>query len=173
MKTAFLVGGGDFFAAGFKPQKDDIIIAVDSGYSYLCDIGIKPHYIIGDFDSLDFVPNGANVEIHPPEKDDTDTMLAVRKAIELGVKRLMLFGCTGGRIAHTLGALQTLCYICEQGCECFIIDEKYVFTALANGSLTFLPQNSGYISLLPWGSKKAEISIRGLKYELDLSLIHI
>ncbi len=167
MKTAWLAGGGDFFAAGFKPQQNDIVIAVDAGYSYLEDMGIVPDTVVGDFDSLEFIPDHPEVETHPAIKDDTDMMLAVKKGIEKGCTRFMIFGGTGGRIAHTLGNLQTLCGIAESGFEGYMIDKDYIFTAISNSKLAFSSQHSGYISLLPWGTLKANITIKGLKYEID------
>lgn len=167
MKTAWLAGGGDFFAAGFRPQQNDIIIAVDAGYSCLNAIGIVPDTVVGDFDSLQFVPDHPDVETHPAIKDDTDMMLAVKKGIEKGCTRFMIFGGTGGRIAHTLGNLQTLCYIAESGFEGYIVDKDYIFTAVSNGRLVFSGEHSGYISLLPWGTKNAQVTLKGLKYELD------
>lgn len=169
MKTAWLAGGGDFYAAGFKPDKNDIIIAVDAGYAYLERMGIRPHLVVGDFDSLEYVPDHPDVEIHPAVKDDTDTMLAVKKGIDSGCTRFMIFGGTGGRIAHTLGNLQTLSFIAESGLEGYLIDEKYIFTSINNSSLIFSDKHSRYISLLPWGAKNADVSITGLKYEVEHS----
>lgn len=169
MKTAWLAGGGDFYADGFTPEKNDIIIAVDAGYAYLESIGIIPHLVVGDFDSLEYIPNHPNVETHPAVKDDTDTMLAIKEGIAMGCTRFMIFGGTGGRIAHTLGNLQALSFIAESGFEGYMIDEKYIFTAINNSTLVFSNQHRGYISALPWGAKQAEISIKGLKYELECS----
>lgn len=167
MKTAWLAGGGDFYAEGFTPDKDDTVIAVDAGYAQLKAMGIEPDLVVGDFDSLKFVPDHPNIEQHPPVKDDTDTMLAVKKGIELGCERFMIFGGTGGRIAHTLGNIQTLCFIAEQGLAGYMVDRNYIFTAINNSTLRFSSRHSGYISLLPWGAKEAEASIKGLKYELE------
>ncbi len=167
MKTAWLAGGGDFYAEGFKPDENDIIIAVDAGYTRLKEIGVEPDLVVGDFDSLEYVPNHPNVERHPSIKDDTDTMLAVKKGIDQGCTRFMIFGGTGGRIAHTLGNIQVISFLAEQGFEGYITDKDCVITAINNCALAFSAQHSGYISLLPWGVKQAEISIKGLKYELE------
>ena len=70
-----------FCAAGFDAlaqpiHEDDFILAADGGLRHLNKLNITPTGILGDFDSLGFVPEGA--QVFPCEKDDTDAMLAVR-----------------------------------------------------------------------------------------------
>ena len=74
----YIVGGGDFNIDRFYPQKDDCIIAADSGLVYIEEAGYHPHLIVGDFDSLGYRPKGENVVCHPVEKDDTDVVLQPR-----------------------------------------------------------------------------------------------
>ncbi len=166
---AWLAGGGDFYADGFKPNKNDIVIAVDAGFAQLEEIGITPNLVVGDFDSLKFVPNHPNIEQHPCIKDDTDTMLAAKKGIELGCDEFYIFGGTGGRIDHTLGNIQVLAYLAENGKIGYITDKNYIITAIQNSSIVFSSKHSGYISLLPLGAKEAKVTLTGLKYELDRS----
>ena len=69
-----------FCAAGFDTpveplQKDDLIIAADGGLAHMETAGLTPNGILGDFDSLGYVPDAA--QVFPVEKDDTDAMLAV------------------------------------------------------------------------------------------------
>ncbi len=164
---AWLAGGGDFYAEGFKPNENDLIIAVDAGFAQLKAIGIEPSMVVGDFDSLEFVPDHPNIEQHPAIKDDTDTMLAVKKGIELGCDEFLIFGGTGGRIAHTLGNIQVLSYLAESGKIGYIIDQNYIITAIQNSTLLFNAKHSGYISLVPWGANEAKVTLKGLAYELD------
>ncbi len=167
MKRCYIVGGGNFFADAFCPDKDSIIIAADAGYKALTQIGIAPHMVVGDFDSLGYTPDHPKTEVHSPIKDDTDTMLAVEKGIELGCDEFYIFGATGGRLAHTLGNLQVLCYLAEKGFSGYIFDRDTVITAAQNRTLVFDESASGYISLLPFGCSKANITLKGLEYELD------
>lgn len=166
---AWLAGGGDFYSEGFKPDKKDIIIAVDAGFARLKALGINPNMVVGDFDSLEYVPIHPNIEKHPCIKDDTDTMLAVKKGIELGCDEFFIFGGTGGRIAHTLGNIQVLANLAESGKIGYLIDKDYIVTAIRKCSLVFGGGHTGYISLLPWGAREAEVTIKGLAYELNRS----
>ena len=74
---------------------DATFIGADHGAIYLLDKGIKPAMAVGDFDSLTdeewqrVVRNVAMIERHAPEKDETDTELAIIRA--LTKKRAVLF----------------------------------------------------------------------------------
>lgn len=68
-----------------------------------------------------------------PEKDDTDTMLAVKYAFELGIKNILLLNATGGRLDHTFAVIQCASWIAENGGICAIIGndiEIYTVTSL-------------------------------------------
>ena len=100
-----IISGGEY-----SPMDDikaaEYIIACDRGYSYAKRSGIVPDLLLGDFDSYTGkLPEGAAVERLPREKDDTDTMHAVRRALELGFTRISLYCALGGRLDHTLANL--------------------------------------------------------------------
>ena len=67
----------DGLAAPIGPQ--DFILAADGGLRHTQQLNIRPHGILGDFDSLGYTPEGA--QVFPVEKDDTDAMLAARKGL--------------------------------------------------------------------------------------------
>ncbi len=167
MKRCYIVGGGNFYADAFRPDEKDFIIAADAGYEALTQIGTVPHLVVGDFDSLGYTPDHPQTEVHSPVKDDTDTMLAVIKGIELGFDEFYIFGATGGRLSHTLGNLQVLSFLAEKGLDGYIFDKDTVITAIKNCTVEFEENASGYISLLPFGCEKANITLKNLKYELD------
>ena len=93
---------------------EDHVIAADGGLLHVQGLGIVPDEIIGDFDSLGYVPEGARV--HPVEKDDTDSMLAVRRGLALGFRRFLLYGgMDGTRLDHTVANFQTLGFLARAG----------------------------------------------------------
>ena len=98
----------------FSP--DDYIIAADAGIRNAAALGVKPHLVMGDMDSLEKseVPEGA--VLFPVRKDDTDLMLAVKKGIELGYQTFLIYGALGGRLDHTFASIQTLSYLLDHGC---------------------------------------------------------
>lgn len=173
MRTCWLAGGGDFAAKGFSPAPDDIVIAVDAGYEKIKELGFEPDIIIGDFDSLGYVPQGETGEIrkHPCQKDDTDMMLAVKEGLSAGCDNFFIFGGMGGRISHTLGNFQVLDFLVQNGSKATLCDGDTTVTTLSEGEITFDGTLQGYISLVPWGCEKAVVSIEGLKYELEKSAL--
>lgn len=95
----------------------DLVIAADGGLALLKQSGICPDIVLGDFDSLGYIPGKeefpqpVEILLHPVEKDDTDTGLAIKTAIERGYRHIELFGCLGGeRFDHSIAALQSLTY---------------------------------------------------------------
>ncbi len=167
MKKCYIVGGGDFFADTFRPDENALIIAADAGYKALRDIGITPHIVVGDFDSLGYTPDHPETEVHSPIKDDTDMMLAVERGIENGCDEFYIFGATGGRIAHTLGNLQVLAFLAEKGFSGYVFDRDTVITAVCESALAFDKDACGYISLMPFGCDKANVTLDGFKYEVE------
>ena len=65
---------------------EDHVIAADGGLEHTQRLGIHAHEILGDFDSLGYIPEDSRV--FPVEKDDTDAMLAVRRGLQLGFREL-------------------------------------------------------------------------------------
>ena len=115
MKYCVILAGGD--AGNIKTlavenfRKNGIIIAADRGYKLAEELGIIPDVFVGDFDSFDGdIPESVEIHRSIPEKDDTDTMLAVKLAIEKGCTNILLLGGMGGRFDHTFANIQTLVY---------------------------------------------------------------
>ncbi len=90
-RACWICGAGDFTPRLLAPAAGDVVVAADGGLAYLDGAGIVPNQILGDFDSLGRQPKGANVTAYPPEKDDTDMLLAVKYGLACGCRR---FICT-------------------------------------------------------------------------------
>lgn len=162
----YVVGAGDFYGFDMALKPEDYVIAADAGLQYLENEKISANLVIGDFDTLGEVPNHQNVITLSCEKDDTDTLSAVKEGIKLGYDLFLLYGCTGGRIEHTLANIQTLKYLSTQGKRGFLFDEDCIMTAVTNGKIDFLAHDDGYISVFSLTDKSDGVSLKGLKYEL-------
>ena len=137
MKRCFIFSAGTLYALYEKPKKGDLVIAADAGYLALRQLKITPDLIVGDFDSAPMPPISVPCEKSPVEKDDTDTMLAVKKGLSLGCEEFFLYGATGGkRLDHTLANMQTLAYLKTHGARGFLYDDGFVYTAICNETLT-------------------------------------
>lgn len=166
--TAYIVGAGDFTARGLVPGPRDLLIAADGGYDSLRRLGIRPHLLLGDMDSITGPAKGVARLRFPPEKDLTDMALAIRLARARGYRRFKLFGATGGRMDHSLANLQSLAGLAKEGLRGSIIAPEHSFYALANGVLRFPPVRAGtVVSVFCLGPRAEGVSIQGLKYPLD------
>ncbi|MBO5571760.1 MAG: thiamine diphosphokinase [Ruminococcus sp.] len=149
----------------------ECVICADSGYKHAKRLGIVPDVIVGDFDSYDGeLPEGAEVIRTIPEKDDTDTLMAIKKAISLGYKELFLFGALGGkRFEHTVANIQAMMYAREHGCKLGIYGESTLLLQGAeDGEQNYLREDEGtYLSVFAM-TESADIEyMRGVKYPLE------
>ena len=159
-----------FCAAGFDGlvspiEPGDTVIAADGGLRHTQNLGITPDVILGDFDSLGFVPEGANV--FPVEKDDTDAMLAVRRGLAMGCREFYLYGSLDGkRLDHTVANFQTLLFLADHGAVGYLIGADHMVTVLKNGTLSFPESAEGILSVFCMGADAAGVTIDGLQYIL-------
>ena len=165
MKTCII-----FCAAGFDgllaPIPDDaLVIAADGGLRHTEGLGLRPDVILGDFDSLGYVP--ADSRVYPVEKDDTDAMLAARVGLERGCDFFLFYGAMDGpRLDHTVANFQTLAFLATHGARGVLIGRDYIAAVLREESIGFSEEATGIFSLFCLGAS-AEVSIEGLKYGLD------
>lgn len=115
MKPCIFVAAGDISEEYFKALTGTgprpFIFGIDGGYRFLKEKGVKPDIVIGDFDSLGFVPDDPDTEVFPVRKDKPDTMLAIDRAKELMFDTAFVLGAFGGkRLDHTISNLQQLFY---------------------------------------------------------------
>ena len=167
----YVVGAGEDCGIDFQPTKDDFVIAADAGLRYLEQAGICADLVIGDFDTLNTVPQHPNVILLNTEKDDTDMLAAIREGVNAGYSDFHLYCGTGGRIDHTIANLQVLAYLCEINKHGLLIDKSNIITAITNQKVTFGRIASGYVSVFSYSSKSSGVCLQGLKYELDNAVL--
>ena len=143
----YIVGACPPGALCLAPGRPSLVIAADQGLRHLEAAGIAPDLIVGDFDSLGTVPQGANVIRHPVEKDDTDMMLAVKTGLERGCRTFVLYGGLGGRLDHTYANFQTLTYLARRGAVGYLVGEDAVAAAVTAGALDFPERMEGWIGV--------------------------
>lgn len=146
----------------------DYIICADTAYIKCKKENITPNLIIGDFDhgiidcDLGLYNNVIKV---PSEKNDTDTMLCVKKMIELNIKNITIIGGIGGRCDHTYANIQTIAYCLKNGFKCTIKDDKNEMFMLGCGN-HLIETDKKYISFFSY-SESSVISIRNAKYSVE------
>lgn len=162
--------GGDFQKlneSDLNRLKNAYIICADNGYKYALKYGFKPDCVLGDFDSLGYKPNLEGVLVYPIEKDDTDLMIAVKAALEMGYEKISIYGALGGRLDHMLGNIQALCYVLEHGGQAEIVSEKELVTMVCAGKYEIDYRKDFSLSLISYSEKVGGLSIRGVKYPLE------
>ncbi len=159
--------------AASMPEKDLYIpsgsyrIAADKGVLQMRAHGVEPDLVVGDFDSLGYVPQARELVRHPVEKDDTDMMLAVREGLRRGFREFILYGGMGGRLDHTLANVQTLGFLSEHGARGLLFGEGTAVTLLENGSVRFPAPAQGTVSVFCFGDSAAGVTETGLYYPLE------
>ena len=163
MNTCYIVGAAPS-CARFAPDESDFVIAADGGHQTLSRMGIRPNLVVGDFDSSE-VPSGVDILRFPKEKDDSDTVLAVKEGIARGFEYFLLYGCTGGRADHYFATVQTLYHIAREGFHGYLVGDAMVSTVIVNRSLHFSP--NGIVSVFSLTDESQGVDIEGLKYPLS------
>ncbi len=166
MKKALIITGGyiNINKINALPEYYDLIIAADSGYISAQKLQISPHTIVGDFDSASIPDTDAEIITFPSEKDDTDTMLACKLAIERGANKIDIIGGTGGRADHFLSNVYSIEIFKDIGVNVTLSDGENKITVLKNESLK-IKNNSGYFSIFALGD--CNVTANGCKYPLD------
>lgn len=168
MKTAYI------FCKSFDLNADKIkiesgfYIAADSGLETAEKLGIKPDIIIGDFDSVEpeLLAEYQNIIKYPAQKDDTDSMLCVKYALEHGFTDIIIIGGTGGRLDHTLANLALLRYIKNRGGTGCITDGFNRVSYIANGGARIY-KNYKYVSIIPVSPELRGVTLTGFLYNLE------
>ncbi|MCA1951037.1 MAG: thiamine diphosphokinase [Treponema sp.] len=146
----------------------DMVIAADSGLIRAEAFGYKPDWIVGDMDSLKDVSRLSaypqdRIIRYPPDKDFTDTELALSLAWDKGYITTTLIGGSGGRTDHLLAILAL--FEREKTPSRWFTDSELVFPLEHSLELN-LPLDT-LISLFPVGPGPWEAESEGLKWPLN------
>lgn len=157
-----------------KQQKFDYYIASDSGMHFFREAGRIPNEILGDFDSADPAVlqqfrQHPQIMFHQyqPEKDATDTELALQLAIERGSSEIHILGGTGTRLDHVLGTVHLLGIAMEQNIPCYLVDANNRVRLIAGRTeLEKAGQYGRFVSLIPLTTEVSGVTLTGFKYPL-------
>lgn len=166
MARCIIFGAAEFDSLLLPIEKDDLTIAADGGIAHLSKLGIAPDVILGDFDSLGYVPQGA--QVFPVEKDDTDVMLAIRHGLRAGFREFLIYGgMEGKRLDHTVANLQALAFLRAEGARGYLIGREQMATVIEKETAVFDAHATGILSVFCLGKDASGVTIRGLKYALE------
>ena len=168
MKICHIFAGGELGdIADFRTTPlRGMVICADSGYRHAQELKIKPDVIVGDFDSYGGeLPEDCEIIRTVPEKDDTDTLMALKIAIERGYEHISLYGALGGaRFDHAFANIQTMLYAREHGAELELIGNEHVY--LQGAVEREYPQTGSYFSVFALTETVRIKELSGVKYPL-------
>ncbi len=180
MEALIISGGrlGDVFAASYMAERHfDITIAVDAGVGFFYRKALTPDVIVGDFDSVnpkilrkytEMEKGRPKILRFQPEKDETDTELAVRTAIEEGCEKIHILGATGSRMDHVMGNIHLLGVAMEHGVEAVIADANNRIRMVNRGLVLRKAEQYGdYVSLIPFTPQVTGLTLKGFKYQVE------
>ena len=160
----YIVASGEKTKLDFIPTPQDLVIAADGGYDYLTEAGIRVDLLVGDMDSIKQIPNNVNRILLCKEKDDTDTLAAVRAGLEKGYREFRIYCATGSRMSHTYANIQVLEFLAKQKKTGLLISDGNISTVIHNEE-RIIENGTGYISIFSL-SPSTTVTISGLKYNI-------
>lgn len=171
-----LICAGDLTLSEVPRQEGDLVIAVDGGLSYCGLLQVEPDLVLGDFDSLSQQEEAVVKELEervpekvlrfPPEKDDTDTLAAIREGLNRGYRDFRIYGGMGGRLEHTVANIQCLLYLKNRGAVGYLVDGGGMAFVIRDEKVSFREGLQGYLSLFSLRETARGVTLEGLKYPL-------
>jgi len=182
-KVIFIVAGGSlpephFLRERILEVKPDEVICADGGARHVLGLGLMPRMVIGDMDSLpqasldELMAGGCRILRHPCRKDETDTELALRYALDCNPDRIEIYAALGGRMDHALANISLLVAAVKNGIETRIIDgatELFV----VSGKTEIRGTPGEIVSLFPVTTEVTGIDLMGFEYPLRNAMMEI
>ncbi|MGN1478619.1 MAG: thiamine diphosphokinase [Acutalibacteraceae bacterium] len=169
MKRWVILGAAeikDYDSVKSRITADDFIVCADGGLGHLEPLGLKADLILGDFDSAEKPDSAAETLVYPVEKDDTDTMLAIKTGLSRGCRSFIIFGGTGGRFDHTVANIQALAFAEKHSASAVLADEGNFIFLLKNDK-AYIEKNPGEkVSVFAWNGPAHGVTLEGFYYPL-------
>ena len=168
MQRCVIVGGAgirEYQRIRESLRGDDWFVYCDGGLKHVQELGRESNLIVGDFDSHEQPETDTETIVLPCEKDDTDTVYAVKEAVRRGFRDFLLIGVTGERFDHTFGNISLLLYLDSQGIPACILDD-YSEMRIVSRETAEVKEDCSWFSLLNISGTAKGITIRGAKYPL-------
>lgn len=168
MKRCVIVGGApirNYELIKKQLNAEDFYIFCDSGLKHIDALGVSPSLVVGDFDSHPVPDLSTEIIKLPCEKDDTDTVYAVKEAAYRGFEEFLLIGVVGARLDHTLGNVSVLLYLDSIGKKGMILDD-YSEMEIVSRQPVYIPDSYAFFSLLNISGTAKGITIENAKYPL-------
>lgn len=182
MHAVIIVNGPEATTGCWERQvrEADLILAANGGARNARRLGLRPHVIVGDSDSLDedtarWLEEGrASWQRYPADKNESDLELALIYAAEAGATNISILGALGGRPDQTVANLQLLAHPALAGRRVRLLGEDYCLSLLRGGETTRIEGVVGdTVSLLPLSGEACGVRTTGLRWALAGDTLHL
>lgn len=169
MSRCVVIGGADIKDYAYINRYlkvDDFCVFCDSGLRHLNKLSVKPSLIVGDFDSHCDPKMDVETIVLPCEKDDTDTVFAIKEGIKRDFESFVLIGVVGGRFDHTFCNVSSLLMLDALQKKAVLIDD-YSEMEIVSKEPVFIDDSYKFFSLLNISGTAKGVYIENAKYNLD------
>lgn len=182
-KVLILTGGTikeTFLTAFLEREKPDQIICVDGALGIADKLKIPMDYIVGDFDTvskeliesykrkIDLSEISTQIREFCPEKDETDTQIALSLALEMKADEICIIGATGSRMDHQLANIHLLIQPMRCGIKAYIADtNNHIYLKNHSFKVKKSDLKGKYFSLIPFEKGINQVTIKGFKYNTN------
>lgn len=162
----------DLDAARALVRADDFILAADGGTHNALALGLTPHRIVGDLDSItDWerkIMETAGVEMirFSRDKNETDLELAIQHAVEMRPEQVVIVGALGGRLDQTLGNIALLSDARFPNLD-LRLDDGVEELFFCRDQAEVHGRSGELVSLIPWGAPVEGVRTDGLRWPLS------
>ena len=147
-------------------REDDFVIACDGGLYHIEKLGLESDLIIGDFDSHENPHLPIETIVLPHEKDDTDSVFALKTALSRGFTDFLFVGMVGARFDHSLGNLSLLLACHKANAHALLLDDFSEMEIVGKEKVQ-ISDEYAYFSLLNITGKAHKITIKNALYPLE------
>ncbi len=175
MVPVVLIGGAPldkkFLRTELALYKTAELVCADGGARHVGALGLRPHVIIGDMDSLPpemlarHEEEGCRIIRYPSDKKETDMQLALEYALRSRPVGIRVYGALGGRIDHTLANISLLALALGCGVAVTLADE-WCEVFLVKGTAVIEGKAGQTVSLFPFAGPVQGIDLEGFAYPL-------
>lgn len=180
-KLCSIISGGNFSPLD-DIEKSDFIISCDKGYEYAMKAKVTPDLVVGDFDSCgilskidinnDNILSNCKIIKLNKEKDETDTMFAVRYAIEHGFDEIFFYCFLGGRFDHIIANIQAASYAMKKINHCKVFDNNNEIHFIRDHKIIIPKRKNCSLSLFSLSDCCKGVSVSNVKYSLNNSTLN-
>ncbi len=168
----------DAKSLGLAIADTDLLVGVDGGTEHCLAMGLAPHVVVGDMDSLAgeqrarLTREGVRMDVHPVAKDKTDLELAMDLAVEEGVREVLVVGVWGGRLDQSLANMLLLGRYAGRLRVRFTDGKEHGAVLVGADELEIQDAQGSVCSLVPVSGLVDRVTVDGMQYPLRNALIH-